>query len=491
MRWRLAAALVGIVALVLIVQDVPLGFHLARVERDRLQTGLERDAYVLSGRAEDALEGSTTVEQARLDDVVADYRARTGATVVITDAAGRSIATGGPGTTVGDSYANRPEIAEALAGRFAAGERQSRTLGEPLVYVALPVRSGDRVLGAVRLAYPASAIDHRVAARLRTLLVAAAVSLAAAAVVAVTLAATISRPLRRLRSATDGLASGDLSARASTDSGPPEVRALATSFDAMAGRIEQMVAAQRAFAGDASHQLRTPLTALRLRIDQAAALVADDPVAARRHLEAAAEEIDRLGRLTDGLLTLARADAEAEVVAVDVAAVARERAEEWLPLADEGGVALVVETPDAAAALAVMGAVEQIVDNYVANALDVAPAGSTLRISVAADRARVELHVVDEGPGLSDEQRARAFDRFWQAGGQTGRDQTGGTGLGLAITQRLATASGAKVELRRAPGGGIDAVASFHPATGRDGAAAGGYTTTGRAVAARASLLGA
>src|SRR4029453_2470251 len=110
-------------------------------------------------------------EQAGLHDVVAAYRDRTGATVVITDASGQAIAASGSGTEVGDSYANRPEIASALAGNFESGERESQTLGEPLVYVALPVRSGDSVLGAVRLAYPASAIDHRVAARLRTLLV--------------------------------------------------------------------------------------------------------------------------------------------------------------------------------------------------------------------------------------------------------------------------------------------------------------------------------
>lgn len=463
MRWRLAAALVGIVALVLAVQDVPLAFHLERVERDRLETGLERDAYVLAGRAEDVLEGSTSARQAGLDDVVADYRSRTGATVVITDSSGRAVAAGAPGAAVGDSYANRPEIAAALAGRFETGERESRTLGEPLVYVALPVRSGDAILGAVRLAYPASVIDDRVAARLRTLVVAAVVSLGAALVVAVALSATIAHPLRRLRSATDALAAGDLASRAPTDSGPPELRALAASFDTMAGRIEQMIAAQRAFAGDASHQLRTPLTALRLRIDQAAALVDGDPAAARQRLDAASGEIDRLARLTDGLLSLSRADADADVVIVDIAVTARERAGEWRSLADESGIALVVDAPATAPALAVAGAAEQIVDNYVDNALDVAPAGSTLRIAVEPGRDSVELHVIDEGPGLGDEQRARAFDRFWQAGsGQ------GGTGLGLAITHRLATASGAQVELRRAPTGGIDAVATFRaprPAT--------------------------
>jgi signal transduction histidine kinase len=467
--------MVGIVALVLVVQDVPLAFHLERVERDRLETGLERDAYVLAGKAEDALEGTTTVAQAGLDDVVAEYRSRTGATVVITDASGQAVAASGPGAVAGDSFANRPEIASALAGNFESGERESRTLGEPLVYVALPVRSGDSVLGAVRLAYPASEIDHRVVSRLWTLAVAVVVSLAAALVVAVAVAATIARPLRRLRTATDSLAAGDLASRASTDSGPPEVRALATSFDTMAGRIEHMVAAQRAFAGDASHQLRTPLTALRLRIEQAAALVEEDPPAARRRLEAAAGELDRLARLTDGLLTLARADAEASVVTVDLAATARDRADEWRPLADEGGVSLVVDAPASAPVLAVGGAVEQIVDNYVDNALDVAPAGSTLRISVVPDRTGVALHVVDEGPGLSDEQRARAFDRFWQAG--SGHE---GTGLGLAIINRLATASGAQVELLRADSGGIDAVATFRAGPGPVGAGPAGARTAVR-----------
>jgi signal transduction histidine kinase len=96
----------------------------------------------------------------------------------------------------------------------------------------------------------------------------------------------------------------------------------------------------------------------------------------------------------------------------------------------------------------------------------VAPSGSTLRIVVEHDNTSVVLHVVDEGPGLDGEQRARAFDRFWQADGGNR-----GSGLGLAIIRRLAAASGARVELRSAPGGGIDATATFRtparPAAGR------------------------
>jgi signal transduction histidine kinase len=454
-RWRLVAVLVGIVAVVLLVQDVPLAFHLERVERDRLETGLARDAYVWAGRSEEVLEEGTPRERAALGRALAAYAARTGATVIVTDLNGTAVATSAP-EVVGEPYANRPEVAAAVRGRFAAGERDSHSLGEPLVYVAVPVRSGELLLGAVRLTYPASVIERRVGSRLRSLAAGAAVSIAAALAVAVVVAATVARPLRRLRSATDALAGGDLSARARSAGGPPEVRALAASFDDMATRIEDMVSAQRAFVADASHQLRTPLTALRLRIDQAAELVEHDPAAARLRLDAAAGEIDRLARLTEGLLTLARADADTEPLEVDVAAVARERVAVWRPLAEERGVDLEVTAPPVALALAVAGAVEQIVDGYVDNALEVAPAGSVLWVQVASRAREVVLHVIDAGPGLDDAQRERAFDRLWQAGGARS-----GSGLGLAIIRRLATAGGGTVELRRAPAGGIDAVATF------------------------------
>lgn len=470
MRRRLVVALVGVVAVVLLASAVPLYVHLEHVERDRLETTLERDAYVIAGRSEEVLEGTAPTAGGALDGVVSEYATRTGATVVVTGADGTAVAVSGDGESVGDDYANRPEVAAAVRGRFVSGERDSRTLGESLVYVAVPVRSGGEVLGAVRITYPARVIDDRVSDRLRGPLAAGALAIAVALVVAWAVAATVTRPLRRLQAATESLAAGDLSTRTAAATGPPEIRALASSLDTMAARLEDLVTAQRSFAADASHQLRTPLTALRLRIDQAAALVASDPAAAARRLDAAAREVERLSRLTEGLLALARAEgADAPVGEVDVAALARERADQWRPLADEGRVALEVVAPPTAPARAVDGAVEQIADCYIANALDVAPAGSTVRVVVERGVTDVVLHVQDEGPGLTEHQRARAFDRFWQAPGAEA-----GSGLGLAIAHQLATAGGGGAALRSAPGGGIDAVATFPAAPDRhdpDGAA--------------------
>jgi len=456
-RRRLVVALVGVVAVVLLAVAVPLFFHLEKVERDRLETTLERDAYVIAGRSEDVLEGTVTTADAGIDRVVGGYANRTGATVVVTDADGTAIAVSGDGESVGDDYTNRPEVAAAVQGRFASGERASRTLGERLVYVAVPVRSGGDVLGAVRISYPARVIDDRVSDRLRGPLAAGAVAIAVALVVAWAVAATVTRPLRRLRATTESLAAGDLTTRTAAATGPPEVRALASSLDTMAARLEDLVATQRSFAADASHQLRTPLTALRLRIDQAAALVATDPAAAARRLDAAVREVERLSRLTEGLLALARIEgADASVGEVDVAALALERAEQWRPLADEGRISLEVEAPQTARAQALEGAVEQIADCYIANALDVAPAGSTVRVVVEVGATDVTLHVQDDGPGLTEHQRAHAFDRFWQGPGAEA-----GSGLGLAIARQLATAGGGTAELRAVPGGGVDAVARF------------------------------
>ena len=110
-------------------------------------------------------------------------------------------------------------------------------------------------------------------------------------------------------------------------------------------------------------------------------------------------------------------------------------------------------------ALATPGALEQVLDNLVSNAIAVSPRGSTVRIEAAVDGGAIELHVVDQGPGMTAEQRARAFDRFWRAG-----PPGTGTGLGLAIVHRLVGADGGTVELHDAPGGGLDAAIRLHAA---------------------------
>jgi signal transduction histidine kinase len=280
--------------------------------------------------------------------------------------------------------------------------------------------------------------------------------LAAGLLLAWALAGSFARPLRRLADTSERLGEGDLSARTQDVTGAEEIEQLGRSFDEMADRLERTVRAQREFVANASHQLRTPLTALRLRLDRAADLMTEDEPAMGQ-VDAARDEIDRLQRLVDGLLVLARADRrDQHAVPVDVSAVAADRVADWQALAGERQVHIELDTPGMAVALAVPGAVEQIVDNYLDNALEVVPEGSRILVSVRADPSGVVLTVDDQGPGLPAEARDRAFDRFWR-GSQDGS----GSGLGLAIVSALAQAGGGSVWLDASPLGGVRAAARF------------------------------
>ena len=210
------------------------------------------------------------------------------------------------GAPVGRDLSTRPEIAAALRGTVASGTRYSQTLGHGLLYVAVPVSSGGDVYGAVRITYPTSEIDHRVYRYWLTLAAIGGIILVLTALVGVVLARWVARPLSALERTARRAGEGDLTVRADETRGPPEVRELAAELNVMVREVEQMVAAQRDFVADASHQLRTPLTALRLRLEN---LAHDVPADGKRQLEGATVETERLARIVDGLLVLARAEA--------------------------------------------------------------------------------------------------------------------------------------------------------------------------------------
>jgi signal transduction histidine kinase len=455
MTRRLLLSYLSITAFVLLIIEVPLGVVFARAERDRLVAAVERDAAVLATVVEDTLEAGAT---SGVDPVAAGYRDRTGARVVVVDRQGVTVADSDPPAPGRRDLSTRPEIAAALRGQHTTGSRSSSTLDSSFLFVAVPVASQGRVYGAVRITYPTATVDARVRQVWLALAGVAAVVLGVVALVGLALARSTTRPMRALEQATTAAAGGQLEVRAPTDRGPPEVRRLAAAFNDMAARLGTLLEAQRAFVAHASHQLRTPLTALRLRLEN---LEATMPPTTAEDLGAAVAETGRLAHLVDGLLVLARAEAapgRGEVV--DLAGVVADRQAAWASLAAEHQVELTVQLLPAAPVWATPGALEQVLDNLLANALGVAPAGSQIQLAIRQAGGWVELHVTDQGPGMPADQRKRAFDRFWR-GPASERD---GTGLGLAIVRQLLEASGGTAELHPNPDGGLDAVAHLRPA---------------------------
>jgi signal transduction histidine kinase len=444
MTRRLLASYLTVTLLVLAVLVVPLGLIFADHESDALFAALERDATSVAAVVEDDLEAGA---QPRIDSLLTGY-ADGGGRIVVVDRNGISQADSEDLSEFGEDFTNRPEIAAALSGERATGTRRSATVGGELVYVAVPVTSGGRIHGAVRVTYPIAELDHRIRENWMRLGLLSVVVLLGVALIGAVLARQVTRPVRRLEDAARALADGRLDKRVPTTGGPPELRSLAETFNSTADQLERLLTSQRQFVADASHQLRTPLTALRLRLENLARHLPPDQ---EPGLQAAVDETERLARLVDSLLVLARADAGAAApVAVDVAGVVAGRLDTWGSVAERRGLRLDPGPIADAEVLAVPGALEQILDNLLANAIAASPPAATVRLDAAAGPpGQVEVSITDEGPGLSPEQQDRAFDRFWRAPGTTGS----GFGLGLAIARRLAEASGGTVELRPAPGG--------------------------------------
>jgi len=444
-KLRLIGALVTVAVLILLVFSIPLATFVAQVERERLVTALERDAFVLAGHAKETLNTTAGAVLPSLQPYVDSYSKSSDARIVVTNATGLVVASSDPTIAFGADFSNRLEAAGALKGLPAVGERDSATLGERLLFVAVPVLLGDTVLGVVRFSNPKSVVDEEVQRHVRGIAVAGLITLLAAALVAIPLALTIARPISRLKTSTERLADGDFSVQADDSKGPPEVRELSRSFNAMAGRIGLMLENQQHFSGAVSHQLRTPLTALRLRLDQAQDAVGDSTSPVALALEASRVEIDRLQEMIEQLLALSRLEGgSAATVTVNASVIVRNRVEVWESLAAERHITLTVLGLDSTPCVALEGALEQIVDNYIDNALTAAPDNSAITIEVQRVQRHIHVDVIDEGPGLSEEKRALAFERFWR-GATT--ENAPGTGLGLAIVRQLAVASGGVAEL--------------------------------------------
>ncbi|MGF1432422.1 HAMP domain-containing sensor histidine kinase [Kitasatospora sp. LaBMicrA B282] len=460
MTRRIALTVSLLVVVLLVLAVVPLGVLLTDREQTAFRGAAADATRSISAAAEEHLSDGKSDEQLRR---LLDQAQRDGGCAAVYDAHGQQLArTSCPTATGGPVPAL---VAAVLAHPDPQQTRNVRT--DDRLTVAAPVGDGDDAVGVAVLARSTDSLDDRITVIWGWLALIGVAGLLGGTLVSVRLARWVGRPLHEVDLAARRLGEGDLAARAPAGRGPQEVRRLAATFNTMAARTEALVHGHRAVIADVSHQLRTPLAALRLRLDLLADAAADRPAAAggsesggasggglgseaAADLAGAQEEIARLSRLVDGLLAAARAEsAVPRPVAVRPAEVAGERVAAWEPLATERRVTLSVHCPPRLVAWLGAGDLEQVLDNLLANALDAVPAGGRVRIEGAArDGDTVLLRVVDNGPGMTAAARRTAFRRF-------GNPEATGTGLGLAIVHRLVTANGGSARLTDTPGRGL------------------------------------
>ncbi|HEX4819702.1 MAG TPA: HAMP domain-containing sensor histidine kinase [Acidimicrobiales bacterium] len=453
MRRRFVIANVALVAIVLLLLEVPLAITFARREHDASATAVASDATSLAALSHEVIEHPTQHDPQALATQFAD---RTGGAVVVIDSDGQVLATGAAQNDNGDAASAtatpgaRAALDSARIGRAARGRS-----GDD-VYSAVPVGTADDLRGAVLVIRSDDRTETRIDQFRIALVVLAFVVLLVAALVGDRLSRWAIAPLRRLDDRAGAFGRGDLSARADLGTGPPEITELARTFDDMAERLEMLVGAQRQFVADASHQLRSPLTALQLRIEN---IDLEDPDAAAGDIDAALDETARLSRLIDGLLALARAErTPTTMVEVDAREALEARRAAWAALADERQVTIEVAAAPRLLVVVGDGHLEQILDNLIDNAIEASGGAGHVTLAAEQHGDRVEIHVRDNGRGMSSSERAHAFEPFWQG---SGGHATGVAGLGLSIVDRLARANGGRVRLDDNEPTGVDVVVTL------------------------------
>ena len=245
-----------------------------------------------------------------------------------------------------------------------------------------------------------------------------------------------------------------------TDNLPQEIQPLVAELNRLLARLDEAFAVQRAFIADAAHELRSPLTALRLQLQLLDR--APDDTARRTARDSLGAAVERAIHLVEQLLTLARSDpgeTAGDFELVDLAAVAAQALTETHALAESRRIDLSLEREGKVSVSGDRDALRTLVRNLVDNAVRYTPPGGSVQVRGHAGAAGAKLEVVDTGPGIAAADRARVFDRFYR---RANANETG-TGLGLAIVKAIAARHGARVDLDDASSGGLHVTVSFPP----------------------------
>jgi signal transduction histidine kinase len=332
-------------------------------------------------------------------------------------------------------------LAAGLVGGFALRFLPSvsaRLAGLSLLAVGLPL-AAVLLSGVAMFHMGADVVILAVAAASSTVAIAAALLIGR----------SITGPVDRLRGVSAALAGGDLSARA-PEQGPTEIAELGAAFNGMAARLEELFEARRELVAWASHDLRTPLTAIQAMLEA----VEDGIATPEQYTKALTEQVRTLGTLVDDLFELARIDAGVLTLELEDASLVELVGSCVRGLEAEAGqrnVRLETRIDGAPAARCAPDKVERVLLNLLTNALRHTPSDGSIAVLVEPADQEVRVSVEDSGAGIAPEALRRVFDRFWRADRARSAD---GSGLGLAIARGLVEAQGGRIWAENRPSGG-------------------------------------
>ncbi len=458
-RTKLTLAFAYILLTVIVALEVPLAINLRKRALAELETRQLVQAQAIAANiGREGLKKAQALVQA-LPNTDPSVR------VIVVDSAGVMIADSAGSGLLGQLYVtpDRPELEKVSQPPYEPVTlvRHSSELGQDILATAAPIidenaQNQTDYLGAVRLTESMAQVTANVQRAVYGLVAIGFAGLAAGVLIAYALAASIARPLGRLASTARRLGDGDLTARAGVLHGTREMEELSGSFDEMAERLEGAMRAQREFVANASHQLRTPLTAMKLRLESAVDEAPTEEV--RRQLEAADREVDRLSRIVTNLLeTSKRMETGEQTETVDVDRAVKRAVSRWEARARQKESSLLVRGR-AGLAAADETDLDQILDNLIDNAITHAPGAVTITTGTAG--GRVLVAVEDRGPGIRREEVGLVTERFFRGGGAP----AGGSGLGLAIVKELAGRWGGSVEVSSERGLGTKIEVRLSPA---------------------------
>jgi signal transduction histidine kinase len=435
LRARLLAAFAYTLLVVIVALEVPLSANLSSRVNAEVEADSAAKAQVVAANIADQLG-----KPARVQQLTREAARSLDGLVFVIDAQGRPIADSEarPNRAARAAPTDDPVALRALGGEVAQGRHHA---GEDVLSTAVPVVRNGRTIGVLEVEQALDSVHSEVRKDIAALIGIGVLALALGLGVAWILAGSIARPLRSLGDAARRRARGDSGARA-PERGSREQVQVAREFNEMADRLEAVLESQRAFVADASHQLRTPLTGLRLRLEAAGVKTSDPAVA--RELEAAERETQRLNELVADLLELASSEQPATDEQAELADAARDAAERWRAPASEGSHEIVLDAGGDALVRAAPRELAAILDNLVENAIKYSPRGSDVTIECGRENGIASIGVISRSGPLDDEVTRRAFERFYRADGDTGS----GTGLGLPIVAALARRRGGRARLQ-------------------------------------------